>query len=105
MEAATAYGLSRMQRFRFVLFPQMMRFALPGIGNNWMVLIKSTALVSIIGLSDVVRAAQDAGKSSYRLLFFLLVAAAIYLVFTTVSNIVLRKLERRYATGVREALR
>lgn len=105
MEAATAYGLSRAQRFRFVLFPQMMRFALPGVGNNWMVLIKSTALVSIIGLSDVVRAAQDAGKSSYRLFFFLLVAAAIYLLFTTLSNFVLSALERRFATGVREAVR
>ncbi|MDF3936035.1 ABC transporter permease [Pseudomonas citronellolis] len=105
LEAASAYGLTRLQRFRFVLFPQMMRFALPGVGNNWMVLIKSTALVSIIGLSDVVRAAQDAGKSSYRLLFFLLVAGAIYLLFTTLSNIVLNALERRYATGVREALR
>ncbi|WP_207885182.1 ABC transporter permease [Pseudomonas sp. 30_B] len=105
LEAASAYGLSRAQRFRFVLFPQLMRFALPGLGNNWMVLIKSTALVSIIGLSDVVRAAQDAGKSSYRLFFFLIVAALIYLVFTTLSNFVLNALERRYAIGVREALR
>lgn len=105
LEAAAAFGLSRGQRFRFVLFPQLMRFALPGLGNNWMVLIKSTALVSIIGLSDVVRAAQDAGKSSYRLFFFLMVAALIYLAFTTLSNFVLNALERRYAIGVREALR
>ena len=48
VEAATAYGLKRGQRFRFVVFPQMMRFALPGIGNNWMVMLKATALVSII---------------------------------------------------------
>ena len=52
VEAATAYGLKRGQRFRFVVFPQMMRFALPGIGNNWMVMLKATALVSIIGLLD-----------------------------------------------------
>ena len=52
LEAATAYGLSRWQRFHLVLFPQLMRFALPGLGNNWLVLLKSTALVSIIGLSD-----------------------------------------------------
>ena len=45
MEAATAYGLTRAQRFRLVVFPQMMRFALPGIGNNWMVILKATALV------------------------------------------------------------
>ena len=44
-----------MAGFHRVLFPQMMRFALPGIGNNWQVLIKATALVSIIGLTDIVK--------------------------------------------------
>ncbi|EXF95988.1 histidine/lysine/arginine/ornithine ABC transporter permease HisQ [Pseudomonas fluorescens HK44] len=105
MEAATAYGLSRAQRFRFVVFPQMMRFALPGIGNNWMVILKATALVSIIGLADLVKAAQDAGKSSYQLFFFLVLAALIYLVITSASNYVLRWLERHYAAGSREAVR
>ncbi len=62
VEAATAYGLKRGQRFRYVVFPQMMRYALPGIGNNWQVLLKATALVSIIGLADLVKASQDAGK-------------------------------------------
>ena len=105
LEAATAYGLTRAQRFRYVTFPQMMRFALPGIGNNWMVMLKATALVSIIGLADVVKAAQDAGKSTYQLFFFLVVAALIYLVITSASNFVLRRLETRYAAGVREAVR
>ncbi|RON11279.1 amino acid ABC transporter permease [Pseudomonas brassicacearum] len=105
MEAATAYGLSRAQRFRYVVFPQMMRFALPGIGNNWMVILKATALVSIIGLADLVKAAQDAGKSSYQLFFFLVLAALIYLVITSASNYVLRWLERHYAAGSREAVR
>ena len=105
MEAATAYGLSRAQRFRFVVFPQMMRFALPGIGNNWMVILKATALVSIIGLADLVKAAQDAGKSTYQLFFFLVLAALIYLLITSASNVVLRWLERHYAAGSREAVR
>jgi len=105
LEAATAYGLSRAQRFRLVVFPQMMRFALPGLGNNWMVILKATALVSIIGLADLVKAAQDAGKSTYQLFFFLVLAALAYLVITSVSNVVLRHLERRYATGCREAVR
>lgn len=105
MEAATAYGLTRTQRFRLVVFPQMMRFALPGIGNNWMVILKATALVSIIGLADLVKVAQDAGKSSYQLFFFLILAALIYLVITTVSNYVLRRMEIFYAAGTREAVR
>jgi len=105
VEAATAYGLSRTQRFRFVMFPQMMRFALPGLGNNWMVILKATALVSIIGLADLVKAAQDAGKSTYQLFFFLVLAALTYLVITSLSNVVLRYLERHYAAGSREAVR
>ena len=105
LEAATAYGLTRAQRFRFVTFPQMMRFALPGIGNNWMVILKATALVSIIGLADLVKAAQDAGKSTYQLFYFLVLAALIYLLISSASNYVLRWLERRYAAGAREAVR
>ncbi|NBF14420.1 MULTISPECIES: ABC transporter permease [Pseudomonas] len=105
IEAATAYGLKRGQRFRFVVFPQMMRFALPGIGNNWMVMLKATALVSIIGLADLVKAAQDAGKSTYQLFLFLVIAALIYLAITSASNFVLRRLERHYGAGAREAVR
>ena len=105
VEAATAYGLKRGQRFRYVVFPQMMRFALPGIGNNWMVMLKATALVSIIGLADLVKAAQDAGKSTYQLFYFLVIAALIYLAITSASNFVIRRLERHYGAGVREATR
>lgn len=103
LEAGAAYGMNPIQRFRRVLFPQMMRFALPGIGNNWQVLVKATALVSLLGLTDLVTAAQDAGKSTFNVLFFLCVAAAIYLAITSSSNLVLMWLERRYARGVRKA--
>jgi histidine transport system permease protein len=105
LEAGTAYGLTRSQRFRYITFPQMMRYALPGIGNNWMVMLKATALVSLIGLADLVKNAQDAGKSTYQLFYFLVLAALIYLVITSLSNIVLRRLERRYSAGTREAMR
>lgn len=102
IEAAKAYGMTHWQVFRRVLFPQMMRFALPGIGNNWQVLIKATALVSIIGLTDIVKITQDAGRSTMQLFFFSIVAAAIYLAITTVSNLILMWLERRYSAGVRK---
>ncbi|MDR5750302.1 MULTISPECIES: histidine ABC transporter permease HisQ [unclassified Caballeronia] len=103
LEAGSAYGMSGMRVFGRILFPQMMRVALPGIGNNWQVLVKATALVSIIGLADIVKAAQDAGKSTFNMFFFILVAAAAYLAITTASNVVLMLLERRYSTGVRHA--
>ncbi len=102
MEAAFAYGMTPLQVFRRVLFPQMMRFALPGIGNNWQVLIKATALVSLIGLTDIVKITQDAGRSTMDVFYFSVIAAAIYLAITTVSNLILMWLERRYSVGVKK---
>jgi histidine transport system permease protein len=107
LEAGVAYGLSGRQIFRRILFPQMMRFALPGISNNWQVILKATALVSIIGLHEVVKAAQDAitgtsSKGAFRALIFLAVAGLIYLTLATLSNLLFLVLERRYALGVRQ---
>ncbi len=81
----------------------MMRYALPGIGNNWQVILKATALVSLLGLEDVVKATQLAGKSTRQPFYFAIVCGLIYLVFTTVSNGVLLLLERRYTVGVKRA--
>ncbi|WBM71847.1 histidine ABC transporter permease HisQ [Buttiauxella sp. WJP83] len=103
IEAATAFGFTGSQTFRRILFPAMMRFALPGIGNNWQVILKATALVSLLGLEDVVKATQLAGKSTWQPFYFAIVAGIIYLIFTTVSNGVLLWLERRYSVGVKRA--
>ena len=103
IEAATAFGFSGGQTFRRILFPAMMRYALPGIGNNWQVILKATALVSLLGLEDVVKATQLAGKSTWEPFYFAIVCGLIYLVFTTVSNGVLLMLERRYSVGVKRA--
>ncbi|MCW6539592.1 histidine ABC transporter permease HisQ [Yersinia ruckeri] len=103
IEAATAFGFSSSKIFRRIMFPAMMRYALPGIGNNWQVILKATALASILGLNDVVKATQLAGKGTYQPFFFALVAGAVYLIFTTLSNGVLLWLERRYSHGVKRA--
>lgn len=103
LEAGKAFGMSDRQVFSRILFPQMMRFALPGIGNNWLVLLKATALVSIIGLSDLVQVTQTAGRATASMFLFILVAGLIYLGLTTVSSIVLWWLEKKYSAGVREA--
>jgi histidine transport system permease protein len=103
IEAAVAFGFSRGQIFRRIMFPAMMRFALPGIGNNWQVILKATALVSLLGLNDVVKTTQLAGKGTFQPFYFAIVAGVIYLIFTTVSNGVLLWLERRYSLGVKRA--
>jgi histidine transport system permease protein len=104
MEAARSFGMRPMLVFRRILFPQMMRFALPGLGNNWQVILKATALVSLIGLTDVIKAAQNAGEGTFRTFYFMSIAGLVYLVLTTISNLVLLALERKYMAGVRKAV-
>ena len=99
LEAGQAFGMRRSQVFFRILLPQMVRHALPGFGNNWLVLLKTTALVSIIGLDDMVRkAALAAGATRQPFTFYLAVAIG-FLVFTTVSVLLLRWAERRYSVG------
>ncbi|MCY1307082.1 Histidine transport system permease protein HisQ [compost metagenome] len=80
----------------------MMRFALPGIGNNWMVMLKATAITSMVSLNELIFLSRAAGKATGRSLELLLVAALIYLLLSTVSVLVLRLLAARYAAGSKE---
>lgn len=100
MEAAWAYGLNSRQTFFRITLPQMVRYALPGFTNNWLVLIKTTALVSLIGLHEMTYRAKQASAATREPFVFLLFAAALFLVYTTVSLWVLRRLSRRYSLGV-----
>ncbi|OYV50438.1 MAG: histidine ABC transporter permease [Acidocella sp. 20-58-15] len=104
LEAARSFGMKPALVFRRILFPQMMRFALPGLANNWQVILKATALVSLIGLTDVIKASQNAGEGTFRTFYFMSLAGLVYLALTTVSNGVLMLLERKFAVGVRKAV-
>ncbi|MFT5701332.1 MAG: arginine/ornithine transport system permease protein [Desulforhopalus sp.] len=101
LEAGYAYGMSSFMVFRRILFPQMVRHALPGFGNNWLVLVKTTALVSIIGLDDMVRKASMAAGATRMPFTFYVVVAINFLLITTVSIYLLKYLEERYSLGVR----
>jgi len=102
MEAGYAYGMSGFKVFCRITFPQMVRHALPGFGNNWLVLIKTTALVSIIGLDDMVRKAALAAGATRKPFTFYIVVAINYLIFTTISIYILKYLEERYSAGVKK---
>ncbi|HEY0180708.1 MAG TPA: ABC transporter permease subunit, partial [Dokdonella sp.] len=102
-EAALACGMSRTQVLVRIVLPQAVRHALPGFTNNWLVLVKSTALVSIIGLTDLMYRAKQAGAASRAAFFYFVVAALVYLAITTASLAALRAVERRHARGVRRA--
>jgi arginine/ornithine transport system permease protein len=102
-EAGIAYGMSKSQAFRRIVLPQMVRLAIPGFSNNWLVLVKSTALVSVIGLSDMMQRAGLAAGATREPFTFYAAVAVLYLMITTVSIILLKVLEKRYSVGVRVA--
>ena len=102
-EAALAYGMTPAQALRRIVGPQMLRHALAPLSNTWLVMIKSTAIVSLIGLSDLMQRASNAGNSTQQPFLFYAAAGAMYLVFTSVSELGFAWLRRRYAAGVREA--
>jgi arginine/ornithine transport system permease protein len=102
-EAGLAFGLSNWQIAYRITLPQMFRHALPGLSNNWLVLIKSTAIVSVIGLSDLMTRGQQAAGSTREPFMFYLAVALIYLLFTTASEFLFAWAERRFSTGVRKS--
>ncbi|MGF1611847.1 MAG: ABC transporter permease [Kiloniellales bacterium] len=103
IEAGYAYGMSGRKVFLRITLPQMVRHALPSFGNNWLVLIKTTALVSVIGLQDMVFKAGQAGGATRLPFTFYFVVAIIFLAITAVSQVALSWLDRRYSVGVRRA--
>jgi ABC-type arginine transport system permease subunit len=93
--------MSRSQVLLRIVGPQMIRYALPALSNNWLVMIKSTSIVSVIGLSDMMsRAGQAAGATRQPFLFYGAVAA-IYLAFTGLSELGFAWAQRRFSMGVR----
>jgi arginine/ornithine transport system permease protein len=103
MEAAWAFGMGPVRTFLRITAPQMVRYALPGFTNNWLVLIKATALVSLIGLKEMTYLSKQASAATREPFTFFLFAAALFLVYTSVSLWALRRLERRFSLGVKRA--
>ncbi|TRX75256.1 ABC transporter permease [Pseudomonas mangiferae] len=98
-EAGQALGLSRPRILWRIILPQMWRIALPGLGNLFMILMKDTALVSVIGLEEIMRRSQIAVTASKEPFTFYMVAAFIYLGLTVVAMTGMYFLERRAARG------
>jgi arginine/ornithine transport system permease protein len=103
-EAAAAYGMTPVQAFLRITAPQMVRYALPGFTNNWLVLIKATALISLIGLQEMTYLAKQASAATRSPFAFFLFTAALFLLYTWVSLLVLRRLNDRYSLGARRGV-
>lgn len=93
-EAAAALGLSRFAAMRHVVLPQLIRLALPGLSNLWLVLLKDTALVSVIALDDLLRKTSVAVGSTKEPFLFYFTACMIYLVLSLISSVGLGWIDR-----------
>lgn len=103
IEAGIASGMSRVVLFRRIIWPQLVRYALPSFTNIWLTLMKTTALVSVIGLEDLVYNGYSAGKATQMPFTFMFVVLMTYLAMTAISDLGLRWLDRRYSAHLRRA--
>lgn len=103
IEAAQSFGMHRLLALRRIVLPQMWRFALPGLGNLWLVLIKATSLMSIIQLPELMRMTDVAARAVRLPFTFYFGASLIYLSITIVSILVLQRAERWANRGIRRA--
>ena len=101
-ESGAALGLSKGYTFLHIIMPQVWRHALPGLSNQWLVLLKDTALISLIGVDDLMRQAQLINTNTHQPFTWYGIAALIYLVVTLVSQVGLRKLELHFTRFERE---
>ena len=96
VEAAYAYGMSWMKMLRRIMIPSMIPFAIPGLANLWLIVTKDTALLAVIGSTELATVTRAAAGSTRHYLLFYMAAAVLYLCLTLVSNVGIRRLERRY---------
>jgi polar amino acid transport system permease protein len=99
VEAAKAYGMSSLLRFRRIVVPAMLPFAIPGLANLWLNITKDSALVAVIGSTELANVTRIAAGGSKQYLIFYLIAAMIYLTISISSNQMFAWLERRVRRG------
>lgn len=99
IEAAKAFGMNPLLRFRRVVFPALMPNALPGMANLWMSVTKDSALIAVVGYQELTLAARiSAGGTKHYFIFFS-AAAILYLAITLSSNVIFEQLERKFRRG------
>lgn len=103
LEAARAVGMPSFLMFRRVIAPQVMRLAIPGLGNVWQLVLKESALISVIGLIELLRQSQIGAGSTRQPFQFFLTAGALYLAITWVSTNLFKRAEIHSRRGVRSA--
>ena len=101
MEAGRSLGLNYFQTMRFIIVPQAIKAILPALGNEFVVLLKDTSLITVIGGKELLYAARGVMNRTYEQMFPLIGIAAIYLILVIIISWLLGKLERRLRQGDR----
>ncbi len=102
-EAATALGMNPGQKFRYIIMPQALRLAIPPIGNEYIAMLKDSALVSVTGfVREILWRSQKVGRSNFRNLEALLIAAIFYWMLTLIFTFIQSRIEARFAEGDRQ---
>ena len=91
--------MNKFSIFIKVLAPQVIRHALPGIGNVWQITLKDTSLISVTGLVEIMRQSRISSNVEHSPLTFLVTAAVLYLILTTFSGRIFKFLEKNYSKG------
>ena len=103
LEAATAAGMTPFLKFRRIVGPLVLRFAVPGMGNVWQLVLKETALISVTGLVEILRQAQIGAGSTRQPFLFFCAAAVLYMTISSVSGWGFARAEQRFTRGMRRA--
>jgi His/Glu/Gln/Arg/opine family amino acid ABC transporter permease subunit len=104
VEAAKAFGMHPPKRFARIIFPQMIRYAIPGLGNQWLNITKDSALVSVVAqVTDIMSVGRSAANSTKHFMFFFGATAVVFMIISGVSMFAISRLEKRANRGVRRA--
>lgn len=103
LEAAVSVGMNRRLMFRRIVAPQVLRFALPGLGNLWQVALKDSSLISVTGLAELMRVSQVGAASTHQPFAFYLAGLALYMIMTLFSSRAFDAAEVRATRGMRRA--
>ena len=100
IEAGRSYGMRPLQIFSRIIFPAMLPHALPGLGNYWLTTTKDTALLAVVGFTELTLATRQAAGGTKHYMTFFLTAGAIYLAVSIVSGLIIRAIEAHYGRGM-----
>lgn len=94
IEAARAYGMPRILMARRVTIPAMTAFAIPGLANLWLIATKDTALLAVVGFSELTLETRQAAQSTRAYFTFFLAAGFLYLMVTLFSGVIFGRIEK-----------